>query len=169
MRPIRSILVPVDFSAGSDAAIALARSLAEPLGASIELLHVWEGEEWKLPPLEFAVDGDAPRLHAEAAAHGLALQRAAGWLSELGARGMRFRARFESGRPAETIVRVAKERGHDLVVMGTHGRTGLARAVLGSVAENVVRLSAVPVLTVHTWAEPADAVPAGGRAASGGR
>ena len=155
MRAIRSILVPIDFSGGAEAAIALARSLAEPLGARIELLHVWEGEEWKMPPMEFAVDGDAPRLLAEAAAHGLALQGAAAWLAEAGTRGLRFRARFETGRPAETIARVAKERGHDLIVMGTHGRTGLARAVLGSVAESVVRISNVPVLTVHAWDESA--------------
>jgi nucleotide-binding universal stress UspA family protein len=54
-----------------------------------------------------------------------------------------------AGPPAETIVRVAYERGADLIVMGTHGRTGLAHVLLGSVAEKVVRLATCPVLTVR--------------------
>lgn len=53
-----------------------------------------------------------------------------------------------AGPPAETIVRLAHERGVDLIVMGTHGRTGLSHALLGSVAEKVVRLAPCPVLTV---------------------
>jgi nucleotide-binding universal stress UspA family protein len=52
------------------------------------------------------------------------------------------------GRPADTIVRLARERNVDLIVMATHGRTGLGHAVLGSVAEKVVRLAPCPVLTV---------------------
>ncbi len=54
-----------------------------------------------------------------------------------------------AGQPAETIVRVALERNADLIVMGTHGRTGLGRVLLGSVAEKVVRLAPCPVLTVR--------------------
>ena len=53
------------------------------------------------------------------------------------------------GHPADTIVRVAQERGADLIVMGTHGRTGLQHVLLGSVAEKVVRLAPCPVLTVR--------------------
>lgn len=55
----------------------------------------------------------------------------------------------EVGHPAETIVRVAQERGVDLIVMGTHGRTGLSHALMGSVAEKVVRLAPCPVLTIR--------------------
>jgi nucleotide-binding universal stress UspA family protein len=58
------------------------------------------------------------------------------------------------GRPAETIVRMARERQVDLIVMATHGRTGLEHAVLGSVAEKVVRLAPCPVLTVKYAAHP---------------
>lgn len=54
-----------------------------------------------------------------------------------------------AGPPAETIVRVAQSRGVDLIVMGTHGRTGLRHVFMGSVAEKVVRLASCPVLTVH--------------------
>ena len=53
------------------------------------------------------------------------------------------------GHPADTIVRIAQERGADLIVMGTHGRTGLQHVLLGSVAEKVVRLAPCPVLTVR--------------------
>ena len=62
-----------------------------------------------------------------------------------------WEAEVAAGQPAETIVRVARERNADLVVMGTHGRTGLQHVLLGSVAEKVVRLAPCPVLTVrHT-------------------
>jgi Universal stress protein UspA and related nucleotide-binding proteins len=59
------------------------------------------------------------------------------------------------GRPADTIVRLARERRADLIVMATHGRTGLEHMVLGSVAEKVVRLAPCPVLTVKHTAHPA--------------
>lgn len=55
------------------------------------------------------------------------------------------------GRPADAIVRLARERHADLIVMGTHGRTGLGHVALGSVAEKVVRLAPCPVLTVKKW------------------
>jgi len=60
-----------------------------------------------------------------------------------------WEATVAAGHPAETIVHVAQERGADLIVMGTHGRTGLRHAILGSVAEKVVRLAPCPVLTVR--------------------
>jgi len=60
-----------------------------------------------------------------------------------------WEAEVAAGQPAETIVRVARERNADLVVMGTHGRTGLQHVLLGSVAEKVVRLAPCPVLTVR--------------------
>jgi len=58
------------------------------------------------------------------------------------------------GPPADTIVRVAQERGVDLIVMSTHGRTGLQHVLMGSVAEKVVRLAPCPVLTVKHRAAP---------------
>ena len=60
-----------------------------------------------------------------------------------------WEAEVVAGSPAETIVRVAQEHDADLIVMGTHGRTGLQHVLLGSVAEKVVRLAACPVLTVR--------------------
>ena len=61
-----------------------------------------------------------------------------------------------TGHPADAIVRVAQERGADLIVMGTHGRTGLQHVLLGSVAEKVVRTAPCPVLTVRRGSEAAD-------------
>ena len=150
MRPIKSILVPIDFSEGSTAALATARALGEKLGAELELLHVWEGDERSMPTLVVDIEnGTAARLLSEYRAHGVAMERATAVLVNIAADGLRFRARFESGSPAETIARVASEAGHDMVVMGTHGRRGLRRMMLGSVAEAVVRTCPVPVLTVH--------------------
>jgi nucleotide-binding universal stress UspA family protein len=60
-----------------------------------------------------------------------------------------WNAEVAVGHPADTIVRMAQERGADLIVMGTHGRTGLQHVLLGSVAEKVVRLAPCPVLTVR--------------------
>jgi nucleotide-binding universal stress UspA family protein len=60
-----------------------------------------------------------------------------------------WHAEVATGAPAETIVRVAREQEADLIVMGTHGRTGLQHVLLGSVAEKVVRLAECPVLTVR--------------------
>ena len=60
-----------------------------------------------------------------------------------------WEAEVAVGHPAETIVRVARERGADLIVMGTHGRTGLQHVLLGSVTEHVVRLASCPVLTIR--------------------
>jgi nucleotide-binding universal stress UspA family protein len=61
---------------------------------------------------------------------------------------------FKVGSPFEQILAVAAQEGCDLVVLGTHGRRGIAHAALGSVAEKVVRLCPVPVLTVHAAPEP---------------
>lgn len=151
MNAIQSILVPIDFSEGSAAAVKAARALAPKLGATIELLHVWEGEERLMPSLTVDVKDAtaAQRLLTEAASHGSPMEAAAIVLAELAQSGMKFTARFESGPAAETIARVAAEGGHGLVVMGTSGRTGVRRLVLGSVAEHVVRISTVPVLTLH--------------------
>jgi universal stress protein A len=158
MKRISKILVPVDFSVGSKGAWELAHSLAETLhgSVSIELLHVWEGEETKLPDLTLSTDkrGTASRLLAEARAHGMSLEHAARFLEALENDGIEIVARMRGGDVAETIVRTATEGGFDLVVIGTRGRTGLAHALLGSVAETVVRMSTVPVLTAHVVPAP---------------
>jgi universal stress protein A len=146
MPAIQKILVPVDFSEHSREAIRYACDLAERYGAALTLLHVLQ-----LPPPPAGPDGallfeaqsfDALREPLEQQLRLLA--------QELTARGSTADSRLALGRPASEIVRVAAEGGYDLVVMGTHGRTGLGRALLGSVAERVVRRARCPVLTVRT-------------------
>ena len=144
----KKILVPVDFSPSSLLALETAIELAARFGATFELLHVWE------PPPVYGPDAlvaGGGALYAELEDH---TRRAAGkemeeLVERLRLRGHReIRAHIERGIPSAVIVAFAKN-GYDLVVMGTHGRTGFSRFVAGSVAEKVVRLSPVPVLTIR--------------------
>lgn len=120
------ILFPTDFSPASDAAGRVARDMALQAGARLHVLHV-------VPPVT------DPSLPSEN------LARAA---SALGGDGLRLETALLSGRAARNIVEYAREKRIDLIVVGTHGRTGISHAILGSVAEAVVRLSPCLVLTV---------------------
>jgi nucleotide-binding universal stress UspA family protein len=122
---IRAVMVATDFSPASDGAIRMAREIAGQSGACIHLVHV-------VPPVP------APDLAAELLS---------GLAGRLGPED-RVRTGLLSGRPAREITRYAREAGIDLIVVGTHGRTGVTRVILGSVAEAVVRLASCPVLTV---------------------
>lgn len=147
MSEIRSILVPVDLSDPSRTVVRSAAGLAKKLGASVHLLHVWRPDT--TVPLEtiLAEVGTGPpatlaeiaRREASADLGGLA-----DLVRDLGV--SKVTASVESGDPRRVIVGLAEK--YDMVMMGTHGRTGIARAALGSVAENVVRRCPVPVLTV---------------------
>ena len=146
MTRITRILVPTDFSATADAALDYAYVLAERFGASIELLHVLDDP--------FVADGMA----AEAYISEAPVLRSA-MLREAQER-LRHRVTPREGvthidtevlfgHGARTIAEYAAERGVDLIVMGTHGRTGFAHLLLGSVAERLVRTAPCPVLTVR--------------------
>lgn len=145
---IRRILVPVDFSFSSREAIQHGLWLAERAGASVTLLHVWQ------PPLQLTADAVAMMAGSvNSTLEQGDLKRAEGdleaWRRSYGGRGVSVDTRFEQGPIAGTILRVVGDQGYDLVVMGTHGRTGLARLVMGSVAQHVVARAPCPVLTVH--------------------
>jgi nucleotide-binding universal stress UspA family protein len=143
---ITRILVPTDFSACSDTAIHYAADLAAHLRASLELLHVvedpflsgaWSAEAFIAGAdnlLEEVTESAKIRLAAVAAA--------------LAARGVAAEITVVSGPPSARIVECAGDGGFDLIVMGTHGRTGLSHVVLGSVAERVQRTAPCAVLTV---------------------
>jgi len=146
MTRITRILVPTDFSATADAALDYAYVMAERFGASLELLHVLDDP--------FVVDGMAAEAYVSEAP---ALRTA--MLQEAQER-LRHRASAREAMPtigtevlfghgARTIAEYAAERGADLIVMGTHGRTGFAHLLLGSVAEQLVRTAPCPVLTVR--------------------
>ena len=152
MLTIRAILVAADFSGCSEDAFRVACALARDYRARLIVLHV-------ATPPPFITPGELQR----------ALQRPDGYRAELEGRLRLVYAvdspasveyRVHDGDPAVEILGVAREAACDLIVMGTHGRTGLGRLLMGSVAEQVVRKAPCPVLTVKV--PLASAFPRGG-------
>jgi len=140
MLPINTILHPTDFSAHSDYALGLACALARDYGAHLIALHVLS-----TPTVVYA-EGVVPPNPEELRA------AAREQLNQLEAphADVRVERRLEEGDVITAILDVAEEIQADLIVMGTHGRTGLGRLLMGSVAEQVVRRAPCPVLTVKT-------------------
>ncbi len=134
---LKRILVPIDFSTHSLNALSHACGLAQQFGAELFLLHVIE-------PIQFITVSDVydeqrRRSDAELTRLGDALAR----------QGVKVHIRVEPGVPSHVIVQAAKNGGVDMISIGTHGRTGLAHMLIGSVAERVVRSATCPVLTVR--------------------
>jgi nucleotide-binding universal stress UspA family protein len=145
MLTIRTILVPVDFEAPSERAVDAAADLAKLFDAKVIVVHAYELPYYPYPGVAAPTAGtDLPAAIRAAATAGLDSV-----VRKVRERAPRAEGILRMGAPADEILAVAKEHGADLVVMGTHGRTGLARALLGSVAEKVVRRSEAPVLTVR--------------------
>ncbi len=140
---ITHILVPTDFSEASERAIASALDLAHTFEARVTLLHVWS-----LPVAGYAETLSWPVEEMQQAAK-MALDEA---LAKTAKRHAKTDAVLRQGLEWQAILDVIDDRKCDLVVMATHGRKGLSRFLLGSVAEKVVRLSPVPVLTVRAAA-----------------
>ena len=139
------LLVAVDFNVLSERALERALDLAVPLGARVTVLHVYA-----LPSLRIA-DSDIVPSGEEAARLTAAAEQQ---LEELIARHERpgiplVRHLRVGGPPAQEITTAAEELGADMIVVGTHGRGAIGRALLGSVAMDVLRTSKVPVLSVH--------------------
>lgn len=142
MLEIKTILHPTDFSPHSEYAYKLAASLARDLNAKLILLHVGEpGIDYGEIITELAWEDH--RKRAEEAMRKMMSPTPP----------VSIEKRIEQGSPGEKIVRVAEETSTDLIVMGTHGRTGLGRLLLGSVAEQVMRKAPCPVMTVRMPAE----------------
>ncbi len=141
MIDLKRILVPTDFSPASEAALRYGIALARAFNARLSLLHVNEhpGE---------AAEAEYPIGIFETMKNA-ANERLGRLLSEADAREVQHDYTMRIGNAAGEIVRFAAERDIDLIVMGTHGREGVARVLIGSVAETVVRRSTCPVLTVH--------------------
>jgi nucleotide-binding universal stress UspA family protein len=147
MSDIHEILVAVDFSEGSKAALAHAAFMAQRVGAHLHVVHVWGGPEFVAPDessTDVAVSSFSRALEAQATRE---LEK---FVNEAKGRGIAIEHSFvESGIASSTIVAVAKRDKYDLIVLGTHGRTGVAHTLLGSVAERVVRQAHCPVVTVR--------------------
>jgi len=139
----KKILVPVDFSDCSKAALEYAASIAWCFEATIDVLHVWEAPPPSYPPvpsLHWVLDDVRQDAREE-------LDQ---FIADTVKTDVAMQPLLRLGDPQEAILHCAEEGAYDLVVMGTHGRTGLAHLFLGSVAERVVRQSHAPVLTVHS-------------------
>ncbi|WP_460918485.1 universal stress protein [Salinarchaeum chitinilyticum] len=144
------ILVPTDGSAGVERAVDHAIDLAAAHGATIHAVYVVNTASYGGIPMETSWDGIRDVLSEEGEA---ALDR----VTELAAAaGVEVETAVVDGSPSRQIVEYAEQVDCDLIVMGTHGRGGLDRLLLGSVAERVVRSSEIPVLTVRVG-EPPDA------------
>lgn len=140
----KRICCAVDFSEPSHAALDQAAALAARDGASLVLVHVYP------PPRPPGPEAPVAWVPADLEADGIrALERPMAKLREdaeaIAGEG-RVETRLLAGKPAEEIARYARDGACDLVVVGTHGRTGVRRLVVGSVAEQVVRMSPVDVL-----------------------
>lgn len=143
---MKTLLVPTDFSEASDRALEVAIDLASQLGGAIELVHVQPDPVTVLPP-PIEVATFTPGSAEESAHVAAELARRA---DRVRLRRLACRSTNRFGNVAEQVVSRAEEIRAELIVMGTHGRTGLRHAVLGSVAERVVQRSSRPVLVVPT-------------------
>jgi universal stress protein A len=135
MSDIRTILHPTDFSPSSQAAFRFAESLARQHGAKLIVLHVsqtYPGVGGEVPEESLSESARVGMEAIQPSDPNLQLERL-----------------FLAGPTAEVIMEYAQMKACDLIVMGTHGRTGLVHALLGSVAEKVVREAPCPVLTVR--------------------
>ena len=133
---MKKILFPTDFSTASDAALVHAENLAKQSSAELLILHIEE------PPLAYG-GGELYYGLPEPSS-----ERILKMLSDVCPSDpqLSFKHRLVMGDPATEIVRVAEEEQAELIVLGTHGRTGLSRILMGSVAEAVVRHAPCPVL-----------------------
>src|SRR6266487_1144791 len=155
---VQHVLVPIDFSATADRALEYAIALAQQLQARLTLLHVLD-----LTPvtMEEMTAGVAATYLDDLETDAQHLLQAS--LERVQRAGLQGESLLVQGTPTQTIVDTAGEQGVDLILMGTHGRTGLAHVFLGSVAEHVVRQAPCPVLVVRrapdTSATSEDALP----------
>jgi len=134
---VKKILFPTDFSHTGDAAMKMATSLARDTGASLLIIHVEE------PPTAYS-GGEMYYGMLEPATHELERMLHKVVPND---ESVSYEHRLITGDPARAITRLAESEGIDLIVMGTHGRTGLSRMAMGSVAEAVVRRATCSVMT----------------------
>ena len=147
--PPSKILVSTDFSEPAGKALDYAIALGKKTGAEIILLHAYELPIVGFPDGAFLATAEMANriiMSAQDALDSLAASRKAA--------GVPIATLLKNGDPRDTILAVAKDVAADLIVMGTHGRRGFARLLIGSVTEAIVRIAECPVLTVR--ASPAE-------------
>ena len=139
------IVVPTDFSSCAEEAWRLAQGLAAALGSELVLAHVLV----ETPLFEEGPFTMERTIRVYEATRKWAEESIEHWASAAHGKGLKVRTVLRTGVPYREIVALATDERADLVLLGTHGRGGLDRALLGSVADRVVRLAPCPVLTVR--------------------
>lgn len=141
--PPRNILVPIDFSEQSEKAAAAAAALSLKTGATVHLLHAYV-----IPVESVGLAYTISQQYVDQFVTESKEQLETLW-TKLGAGAARGPVMVVSGDPREVIIHKAKDLNVELIVMGTHGRRGISRALIGSVAESVVRTAPCSVLVVR--------------------
>lgn len=139
MLSLKTILVPTDFSQSSDYAFRLAHALARDYGAKLVVLHAY------IPPSPVALAEMDPMIGPPDDYRKMLEQKLL--QVTVPQKDVVLEHRLVEGFPTEVVIETAREVAADLIVMGTHGRTGLGRLLLGSVAEHVLRQAPCPVVT----------------------
>jgi nucleotide-binding universal stress UspA family protein len=143
--PFHRVLVPIDFSVTSEGAIDMAMKMAARYGITLVLLHVYQIPTYTFPDGLYIAPAEQAAQLSDAAQRGL--NKIADRFSS---KGFEVEAVLAEGNIAETIIQQALVLNTDLILLGTHGRTGIIRAFLGSVAESVVRSSTIPVMIIRS-------------------
>ena len=143
----KRILAPTDLSPASDVALTTAADLAHRLGAVLTLLHVVTEQDLEALTSAHVPPRPIDFVYQDVEAAIIAQYRRV--VSAEVRRSLRVQPAVAVGTPVVEILRAAQLKGADMIVMATHGRTGLARLVTGSVAEQVVRRAPCPVVTVR--------------------
>jgi len=149
MIPIKQILVPVDFSDVSLEAVNYAAELCKTFSAELAVVFVVEPLYYAAPPTAYGAATQVAMLLDDQ--RKLGREQLEGLAAKLKKRGIKLRTVLQEGTPYERIVDTAKRLKANLVIMATHGRTGLTHLLMGSVTEKVVRLAPCPVLTLHGY------------------
>ncbi|HEY3497903.1 MAG TPA: universal stress protein [Polyangiaceae bacterium] len=144
----RRILVPVDYSENSRQSLIFAAKLAAGVGAALDVVHVWDRPAYVSDAVMVRRPGQEHCSLAELIEDNAQRDMKEFLATVAFPAGLTVEGRLCSGDPVSTLIAEAKSKQHDLVVIGTHGRTGLAHMLLGSVTEKLIRLSPVPVLTL---------------------
>jgi len=152
MDNIKKILAPTDFSELSQAGVRHALELAKAFGAEVTVYHVISSAELMEYPKETVEGLDEHPLHSLRHPLETYQQVMSRFLkkhfSDL-IPGVKIREKVELGAPDKNIVSLAEQEGSDMIVMSTHGRTGLSHILVGSVTEKVVRQAHCPVFSIH--------------------
>jgi len=146
------ILVPVDLTEGSRAVIDYAVQLARPFNARVHVVHTWEPPQYVAPDLLVAAPGWNSQSLEQVAVE-TAQKELTALVGRLEKPSVPLTNKVLVGEASSTILDLAEREKYDLIVMGTHGRRGLPRLLLGSVAQKVVARAHCPVLTLHVAPE----------------